>query len=263
MDAETPAGSDPGRPLEVTDLAVSYDRWPALRGVSFAAGPGELFGVVGPNGGGKSTLLRAIVGLVTPVAGQARVHGRPAARMLRRVAYLPQRSAVDWDYPAVVREVVAMGRAPHLGRLRRPGARDRELVEAALDRLGLAGLAGRPIGELSGGQRQRVFVARALAQEADVLLLDEPFAAVDAVTERLLWTELRRLAAAGATVVLVNHDLGGVFERCDTLLLLARQPVAVGTPDVVGNPGNLLRAYGGLPRTPGPPADERAGETPR
>jgi ABC-type Mn2+/Zn2+ transport system ATPase subunit len=140
-----------------------------------------------------------------------------------------------------------MGRAPHLGRFGRPGARDRELVDAALRRIGLAALAGRPIGEVSGGQRQRAYLARALAQEARVLLLDEPFAGVDAVTEKLLWGELDRLTTEGRTVVLVNHDLGGVLERCDKLLLLAGRVVAWGPPGEAGAPANLLRAYGGLP----------------
>jgi ABC-type Mn2+/Zn2+ transport system ATPase subunit len=235
--------------LEVAGVTASYDRVPVLRAVTFGVGPGELLGVVGPNGAGKSTLLKVAVGLMVADAGRVTVDGGPIAEVLRYVAYLPQRALVDWDYPAVVRDVVAMGRAPHLGRLRRPGRADRALVQAAIDRLGLTDLADRPIGELSGGQRQRAFLARALAQEARIMLFDEPFAGIDAVTERMLWDELSDLRDAGATIVVVNHDLRGVMDRCDRLLLLAGRVVALGRPAEAGSPDNLLEAYGGVAAT--------------
>jgi ABC-type Mn2+/Zn2+ transport system ATPase subunit len=233
--------------LEVRDLTVSYGGQAALRRASFACGPGEVVGILGPNGAGKSTLLRAIVGQIPIDTGEVRVDGRPLVALRRHVAYLPQRAAVDWDYPALVEEVVAMGRYPFARRLRGLAADDRAKVADALARVGLTPLARRPVGALSGGQQQRMLLARALAQEASVLLLDEPFAGVDALTEELLWREIGRLRRGGATVLVVNHDLDLVRASYDTLLVLARRVVAVGpvaevfTADVIG------AAYGGVP----------------
>lgn len=240
------ARSDPAAPLDlrVRGLTVRYRHDPVLVDADLDAEPGSVTGVVGPNGGGKSTLLKAVMGLVAPDRGQVAVGGGPLDAVRRRVAYLPQRSAVDWDYPAQVREVVAMGRYPHLRLLRRATRRDHALVDAALERTGLVDLAGEQVGELSGGQQQRVFVARALAQEASLLLLDEPFAAVDGPTVRLLHRVLRELAAAGATVVVVDHDLSSVDVLCDRAVLVSGRVVAAGPPRAALTAAALAEAYG-------------------
>jgi ABC-type Mn2+/Zn2+ transport system ATPase subunit len=233
--------------LEVRDLTVSYGGAVALRNVTFGCGPGEVLGIVGPNGAGKSTLLKAIMGEIPADAGEARLGDRPLAARRRVVAYLPQRSAVDWDYPAVVEEVVAMGRYPFARRLRGPDAGDRAKVADALARVGLTPLARRPIGELSGGQQQRMLLARALAQEAVVLLLDEPFSGVDAPTAEVLWHEIRRLRGDGRTILVVNHDLNLVHASYDKLLVLARRVIAFGPVAEVFTPGVIGAAYGGVP----------------
>lgn len=233
--------------LEVRGVTVSYGGLVALRDVSLTALGGEVLGVVGPNGAGKSTLIKAILGLVPLDAGAITLDGGPAGANRSALAYLPQRSTVDWHYPAQVREVVAMGRYPHRGALRRRTATDRQAVDDALDRVGLADLGRRPIGELSGGQQQRVFLARALAQQARVLLLDEPFAGVDALTEQLLVDRLRTLAAEGVAVVIVHHDLASVGALFDRLLLLSRRVVAFGPTAQVFTAESVGAAYGGVP----------------
>lgn len=233
--------------LEVRDLSVSYDGVPVLRSASFACGPGEIVGVIGPNGAGKSTLVKAIIGLIRRDTGEVRVDGEPIDRVRRKIAYLPQRSEIDWDYPALVHEVVTMGRYPHLGWLRRPKASDRALAIAAIERVGLSQLADRQIGELSGGQQQRVFLARALVQEARLLLLDEPFAGVDALTEQLLWREMKILGAGGATLIVINHDLASVSGAYDKLAIISRRLVAFGPTAEVLTADNVAAAYGAVP----------------
>jgi ABC-type Mn2+/Zn2+ transport system ATPase subunit len=227
-------------------VTVSYDGVAAVRRVEFGCGPGEVVGVIGPNGAGKSTLLKAIVGLVPVDSGGVLADGRPVREVRRHVAYLPQRSDVDWDYPAAVEEVVSMGRYPHAGLLRRLGAGDRARVAETLERVGMAALAHRPIGALSGGQQQRMLLGRALAQGARILLLDEPFAGVDALTEQILWARIRELRSEGATVVIVNHDLGLVSASYDSLLVLAREMVAFGPVDEVFIPQVIAEAYGSV-----------------
>ncbi|HEX2178088.1 MAG TPA: metal ABC transporter ATP-binding protein [Actinomycetota bacterium] len=233
--------------FEVKDLSVSYDGTPVLRSASFECGPGEIIGVIGPNGAGKSTLIKAAIGLIKPDTGQVTVDGGPIDKVRRNIAYLPQRSEIDWDFPALVHEVVTMGRYPHLRWLQRPSARDRGLALAAIERVGLSQLAHRQIGELSGGQQQRVFLARALAQKARLLLLDEPFAGVDALTEQLLWREMKNLRDGGATLVVVNHDLASVSGAYDRLLILSRRVVAYGPTAQVFTGENIAAAYGAVP----------------
>ncbi len=232
--------------LEVRRLTVSYGGRPVLWEVDAAFPAGRLSAIVGPNGAGKSTLLKASLGLVPSEAGQARVLGEPAGSARERVAYVPQRDAVDWDFPITVREVVEMGRYPATGWLRRVPRGDRETVDAALERVGMTAYADRQIGRLSGGQRQRVFLARALAQEAPVLLLDEPFAGVDARTEAAVLEVLRGVRAEGRSVVVVHHDLGTVKAWFDWALLLNVRAVAQGPVDEVMRPEALRRAYGGV-----------------
>jgi manganese/zinc/iron transport system ATP- binding protein len=231
--------------LEVRRLTVSYATRPVLWDVDAAFPTGALSAVVGPNGAGKSTLLRAALGLVPADAGVALVGGRPARDALDEVAYVPQRDAVDWDFPITVREVVEMGRYRKTGWLRRVGRADRAVAAGALERVGMAAYADRQIGALSGGQRQRVFLARALAQEAPLLLMDEPFAGVDARTEAALLEllgELRR--EDGRSIVVVHHDLGTVRAAFDWALVLNVRAVACGPVAEALAPANLARAYG-------------------
>ena len=230
--------------LEITRLTVSYAGRPVLWDVDAQFPAGALSAIVGPNGAGKSTLLRAALGLVPADAGHARVLGRPARSALRQVAYVPQRDAVDWDFPVTVREVVEMGRYPRVGWLRRLRAGDRAVVDEALDRVGMAAFAGRQIGRLSGGQRQRVFLARALAEEAPVLLMDEPFAGVDARTEAALLDLMRELRAAGRSIVVVHHDLGAVRRAFDWALVLNVRAIAGGPVEEALAPEVIARAYG-------------------
>ena len=233
--------------LQVRDLTVSYDGTPVLRRVSAACEPGSVVGIAGPNGAGKSTLVKAILGLVTPDAGSVTLDGLPVAAVRRHLAYLPQRAAIDWDFHALFREVVSMGRAAHTGLFRRMDAEDRRRCREALEQVGMSDYADRQIGELSGGQQQRVLFARALAQDAAVLLLDEPFTGVDALTVEVLDREIRAQADAGRCVVVVNHDLATVSRDYDRLLLLAGRVIAFGPTHEVFTGELLAEAYGGLP----------------
>ncbi len=241
--APAPAGDVPA--MEWHNVSVSYHDRPVLRGVTLAIAAGRVTGVIGPNGAGKSTLLKAALGLVPLDSGRVRLFGRPALTQRRRVAYVPQRGAVDWDYPVSVADVVLMGRYPHLGLARRPGPADLARVRRALEETGLDDLANRQIGQLSGGQQQRVFLARALAQEADLLLLDEPFVGVDAATEEAIIGLIRRLKDQGRTVLLVNHDLTVVREYYDDLVMLNQRVVAVGPAGQVFTEDTLRRTFGG------------------
>jgi manganese/zinc/iron transport system ATP- binding protein len=231
--------------LEVRRLSASYGRRPALWDVDAAFPAGALSAIAGPNGAGKSTLLQAALGLLPADGGQAFVLGAPARSARDRVAYVPQREAVDWDFPITVREVAEMGRYRHAGWIRRLGRADRAAAAEALERVGMTPYAGRQIGELSGGQRQRAFLARALAQDAPVLVMDEPFAGVDARTEAALLALLAELRDRdGRSVVLVHHDLATVRERFDHVLLLNVRAIAEGPPREVLVPEVLGRAYG-------------------
>ena len=232
--------------VEVSDLTVSYGQIQALNGASLSVLPGRICGLVGMNGSGKSTLFKSIMGLVKPDSGQVRINGRiPAqARQRHEVGYVPQSEDVDWSFPVSVRDVVLMGRYGHLGFTRHPRARDRQSVAQALDRVELTALAERPIHQLSGGQRKRAFVARGIAQEADVLLLDEPFAGVDKRSEAMIITLLKELAAAGRTILVSTHDLRALPDLADEAALLMGRVLAHGTPQEVLRPENLALAFG-------------------
>ena len=243
--ADTTAPHEPDLALHVEDLTVSYQGKPVLWDVDIDIPPGVMAAVVGPNGAGKSTLLKAVLGLVAPTAGHVRLFGAPYARIRRRVGYVPQRSAVDWDFPTTALDVVQMGRYGHLGWFRRPGRRERELAMDALARVGIADLAQRQISQLSGGQQQRVFLARALVQDADVYFLDEPMAGVDAPTERAIVELLKDLRDAGRTMVVVHHDLSTVRDYFDWLVVLNVRVIAQGPVARVHTAANLRRAYGG------------------
>jgi manganese/zinc/iron transport system ATP- binding protein len=243
-----------GRPkaIEVTDLTVAYRDQPVLWDVDLDVPEGVLMAIVGPNGAGKSTLIQAILGLVQPAAGQVRIYGRPYAEQRHLVGYVPQRSSVDWDFPTSALDVVMMGLYGRLGWVRRPGRRERELALESLEKVGMAEFADRQISQLSGGQQQRVFLARALVQDARIYLMDEPFAGVDATTERAIIALLQELRAAGKTVVAVHHDLQTLEEYFDWAMLLNVRRIAAGPVQEVLTDENLRKAYGGriafLPR---------------
>ncbi len=231
--------------IEIADLTVAYRDRPVLWDVDVQVPAGVLMAVVGPNGAGKTTLLKAVLGLVRPAAGTVRIFGQPIKAVRRLVGYVPQHREVDWDFPTSVLDVVMMGRYGHLGWFRRPGARERALALAALEQVGMRELANRQISQLSGGQQQRVFLARALVQDAQVYLMDEPFAGVDALTERAILNVMRSLRAAGKTVVVVHHDLQTVREYFDWVLLLNVRRIACGPVAEVFTEENLRQTYGG------------------
>jgi len=230
--------------LALTGLTVSYGAALAVEDVTARFPAGTMTAIIGPNGAGKSTLLKAALGLIPTVQGEVRAFGQPVAKAMPRIAYVPQRAAVDWDFPARVIDVVQMGlyrRTGLLGRIT-PDLHDRAM--ACLDRLGMADLATRQIGALSGGQQQRAFLARALAQQGDLVILDEPFAGVDAATEAAIVTVLHALRAEGRTVIAVHHDLSTVTAYFDRVLLLNRRPVAEGPTAATFRRDAVARAYG-------------------
>lgn len=229
----------------VEDLTVAYRDTPVLWDLDLEVPPGILMAVVGPNGAGKTTLIKAIMGLVRPAAGKVQIFGQPYARQQRRIAYVPQRGSVDWDFPTHVLDVVMMGRYGRLGWLRRPGRRDRALALAALAKVGMESLSDRHISQLSGGQKQRVFLARALVQEAEIYLMDEPFQGVDATTEKAIIALLKELRQNGKTVVVVHHDLQTVSSYFDWVTLLNVRRIASGPVREVFNEENLRLTYGG------------------
>jgi manganese/zinc/iron transport system ATP- binding protein len=232
-------------PLTVENLTVAYGAMPAVRDVSVGFPAAAISAIVGPNGAGKSTLLKAALGLLPVVAGDVRVFGQPVDRVRDRIAYVPQRAGIDWDFPASVRDVVEMGLYRRTGLFGRMTQALRAEARDCLDRVGLADLAGRQIGQLSGGQQQRVFLARALAQGADLYLLDEPLAGVDAATERAVMAVLSDLREAGRAVICVHHDLTTVRRYFDHVLLLNGRRIAAGPVAQAFTDTALAETYGG------------------
>ncbi len=229
----------------LSDVSAGYGDRVALEHVSIAVEPGSLLAVVGPNGAGKSTLLKLMAGLVTPWTGRIQILGAPAGREARRVAYVPQAELVDWQFPVTVEDVVMMGRFPRLGPVRRPGRDDRRAVVDALEMVGMAHHLRTQIGRLSGGQRRRVFLARALAAEPDLFLLDEPVTGIDPTTQELLMDILEGQAARGKTVVATTHDLACAAGRFQQVLAVNRTVVAYGPSNIVLDANVLAAAYGG------------------
>lgn len=232
--------------VSIVDLAVRYGTVQALSGVSLELLPGRIIGVIGMNGSGKSTLFASIMGTVKVAAGEVRLFGGDpaAARRSNRVSYVPQAEAVDWDFPISVSDVVMTGRYGRLGVTRRARASDREAVAEAIERVGLSDLADRQIGELSGGQRKRVFVARGIAQDASLMLLDEPFAGVDKGSEHTIIHLLRSLADEGRGILISTHDLAGVPELCDEVVLLKNRVLFHGVPAEALDAERLAMAFG-------------------
>ena len=230
--------------LEVQDLAVNYRGVRALGNVSFRLEAGQLVGVIGPNGAGKSTMIKAMLGLVPATSGMVKFKGQSLKQHLRCCAYVPQRSQIDWDYPATVWTVVMMGRTSHTGWFRSPSHKSKEIVASALQRVGIWELRDRQIGELSGGQQQRVFLARALAQQAELFLFDEPLAGIDKKTEAILFQIFNELKAEGKTLLVSSHEWGKALSNYDRLMLLNQQLIASGYPQEVMTIENIQRAYG-------------------
>ncbi|MCC6314457.1 MAG: metal ABC transporter ATP-binding protein [Thermomicrobiales bacterium] len=240
------AGNEPA--ISVRDLTAAYREESVLHEVDLDIPTGALAAIVGPNGAGKSTLIKAMLGLAPVIAGAVEMFGRPYAEQRRLVAYVPQRSSIDWDFPTDALDVATMGTYGRLGWFRRPGAAERATAMAALTKVGMADFARRQISQLSGGQQQRVFLARALAQDAEIYLMDEPFAGIDATTGRAIVVLLRDLQARGKTVICVHHDLETAPEYFDWLVLLNRQLVAAGPFTETFTLDNLAAAYGGSMR---------------
>jgi manganese/zinc/iron transport system ATP- binding protein len=232
-------------PLEIHDLTVAYHKKPVLWGVDLVVPAGKLVGIVGPNGAGKSTLIKSCMGLLPLSSGWVKFFGEPFERAATRIGYVPQRESVDWDFPVNVMDVVLMGRYGRLGLLRRPSKADHDLARACLEKVQMLPFANRQIANLSGGQQQRVFLARALAQEADLYFMDEPFSGVDAATEAAIITVLRELRDKGKTIVVVHHDLPTARQYFDMLILLNMRLVAFGPTQDVFTPDLLQKTYGG------------------
>jgi len=235
----------PEIPLAIHDLTVAYHRKPVLWDIELNIPEGKLVGVVGPNGAGKSTLLKACLDLVPLTSGWAHIYGKPYRKNRHRVAYVPQRESVDWDFPVNALDVVAMGAYRRLGWFRRVSKAETERAMDALEQVGIGHLAPRQISQLSGGQQQRVFLARALMQDADLYLMDEPFAAVDAATEEAIVELLRKLSDRGKTCLVVHHDLATVTTYFDWLVLINMRVVADGPAAETFTRENLQKTYGG------------------
>lgn len=243
--------SAPVASILVRDVTVTYaNGHTALKNAGFELGPGTICGLVGVNGSGKSTLFKAIMGFVRPSSGEVRICGLGVSEALKRglVAYVPQAEEVDWNFPVLVEDVVMMGRYGHMGLLRIPSSSDRKKVHEALERVGMTAYRKRQIGELSGGQRKRVFLARSLAQESVIVLLDEPFTGVDVKTEAAIVALMREMKAAGCLMLVSTHNLGSVPEFCDQVVLLNRTVLAAGPTATTFTQANLERAFGGVLR---------------
>lgn len=230
--------------LEVEHLDVDYRGVVAVEDVSFRVFPGQMVGVIGPNGAGKSTLVKAILGLIPISGGTIKFCNGPIRNQLHSIAYVPQRTQVDWDYPITVQNVVMMARTVSTGWFRKSNSKSKEIVKSALQRVGMWEFRSRQIGELSGGQQQRVFLARALAQQADLFFFDEPFVGIDKATEDIMFDIFNQLRRGGKILLLITHDLGETLAQCDSLLLLNKHIIADGSIKEVVTTENLQRAYG-------------------
>jgi manganese/zinc/iron transport system ATP- binding protein len=232
-------------PLEINDLTVAYRDRPVLQDVDLAIPEGKLAAIIGPNGAGKSTLIKAVLGLVPAAAGSVRIYGKSYAEQRQLVGYVPQRTSVDWDFPTTALDVVLMGTYGKLGWIKRPGRAEREFAQHCLEQVGMSHYANRQINQLSGGQQQRVFLARALAQDARIYFMDEPFVGVDAMTEKAIISLLRNLRELNKTVIVVHHDLDSAPDYFDWAVLLNVKLIASGPIQKVFTSENLHRTYGG------------------
>lgn len=241
---EKNSSSAPISILEVHQLMVNYDKTPVLWDISLTIPPGLLVGIIGPNGAGKSTLIKAVLGLIKPLSGRVEFFGKQLKQVRQRVAYVPQRESVDWDFPVTVRDLVVMGRYGRLGLFHRPREADWIATDHYLNLVGMSSYAHRQISQLSGGQQQRVFLARALLQEAEIYFMDEPFTGVDIATETIIVQILQQLRAQGKTVFVVHHDLNTVDSYFDWVILLNMRLVAYGPTSAFFTPYYLNATYG-------------------
>jgi len=231
--------------VEFHDLTVSYDKKPVLWSIDMTLPQGSLIGIIGPNGAGKSTLIKAAMGLLPLGSGYVKIFNQPLDKVRDRVSYVPQRESVDWDFPTSVMDVVLMGRYSKIGLFRSPSKKDRRIAEESLEMVGMSPFKSRQISQLSGGQQQRVFLARALCQEADLYFMDEPFAGVDAATEKAIIQLMKTMSKQGKTVVVVHHDLQSAREYFDWAVLLNLRLIASGPAEEVLTPELLQETYGG------------------
>jgi len=231
--------------IDVSQLTVNYGKIPVLWNLSFSIPQGKIVGIIGPNGAGKSTLLKALLGVVKPLAGKVSFFGSPLKKVLKKIAYVPQRSSVDWYFPITALDLVSMGRYCKLGPLKWKRAADKKAALRALEMVGMLAFADRQIGELSGGQQQRLFIARALLQDADIYMMDEPFAGVDMATEKAILLLLEELKSKGKTLLIVHHDLNTVEDYFDWVLLLNTSLVGIGPTKKVFTNEAIRRTYGG------------------
>lgn len=231
--------------LKVENLTIAYHKKPVVEDVTFEVPEGNLIGIIGPNGAGKSTLIKGILELVPRLAGKVTINGASYKSMRKTIGYVPQRESVDWDFPTNALDVVMMGRYGHLGWLKRPGKDERLKAMECLEKVGMVEFANRQISQLSGGQQQRIFLARALAQEADIYFMDEPFVGVDAATEKAIIQLLTELKEKGKTVLVVHHDLSTVKEYFDWTMLLNKKVMKIGPTEEVFIPEYLQETYGG------------------
>jgi len=231
--------------VEVKNLRVSYFGNEALNKIDFTISEGTLVGIIGPNGAGKSTLLKALLNLIPKDSGEISLLGSGLKEVRKRIAYVPQRSAIDWDFPITVRETVLLGTYPSIRVLKRPGRKEKELALKCLEKVDMLSFKNRQIGELSGGQQQRVFLARALAQQTDLFLLDEPFVGIDVASEEVIVRILKELRDEGKTIIVVHHDLSKAEKYFDELILLNKELISSGNVTDVFTPRNIAKAYGG------------------
>ncbi|MBW4430524.1 MAG: metal ABC transporter ATP-binding protein [Pelatocladus maniniholoensis HA4357-MV3] len=230
--------------VEVENLSVRYRGRYALEAISFKLEPSQIVGIIGPNGAGKSTMVKAMLGLIPIASGTVKFCDKPLRLNLSKVAYVPQRANIDWDYPTTVWNVVMMARTVKTGLFRKPSRMSEELAKAALERVGILDLRDRQIGELSGGQQQRVFLARSLAKQADLFIFDEPFTGIDRRTEDIIFEVFEELKVQGKTLLVINHDLGETLNYYDQLLLLNKQLIAFGCRQEVLTATNIQQTYG-------------------
>ncbi len=251
-------------PIQIHDMTIAYHKKPVLWDVDLDVPEGVLVGIIGPNGAGKSTMIKAMMDLVPKASGWVKIYDRPYDQMRSAIGYVPQRESVDWDFPINALDVVLMGRYGHVGWMRRPGAEDKRIAFEALEKVGMGEFAERQISQLSGGQQQRVFLARALAQDARIYMMDEPFAGVDAATEKAIIDILIALRRQGKTILVVHHDLQTVTEYFDWVIMLNMRVVAAGPTREVFTNENLQKTYGGrltvLSQAAQAIADQRLGD---
>jgi manganese/zinc/iron transport system ATP- binding protein len=231
--------------IKVQNLTISYAKKPAIRGIDLAIPKGKIIGIVGPNGAGKSTLLKGMLGLLPADNGMVLINDKPVKESLSKISYIPQKESFDWDFPVVVYDVVMMGRYPHLKTFQRPGSRDKQIVINSLKKVEMEKYSNRQIRFLSGGQQQRIFLARALAQEAEILFLDEPFVGVDAATESAIFSLMKKLKDDGKTILVVHHDLGKVTDYFDYVVLINQRLIGFGPTEEIFTSEMLNKTYGG------------------